>query len=244
MTGTMGNEALAAPMFGEVPQTLSPNLRSMDDLYRGGDELPGWNPIPIYAVVGQRTGDNGAKLTERDSFPSQGTGISLFVYPVRPNTKPSVIEGNMGEETRLPMPPHTEAVTWIQQHTNLSEERVGAMLGVDRITIRNWKAGLPIKESNLRRVLGTKDVLERAIRHRQGNSQLMAWLETPDIELGVSPGRLLEQGDINRARLLAVMSPSSVAPLPDWARREVPAAWRGALEQPEQSGEFSDEFSQ
>jgi hypothetical protein len=73
---------------------------------------------------------------------------------------------------------------------------------------------------------------------------LVTWLDTPDPEFGISPRRLLERGEVDRARLLAVMSPTTVAPMPAWAKRPVAPAWQSALERPERRGEFLDDASE
>ena len=136
---------------------------------------------------------------------------------------------------------HAQAAKWIQDQTGFSEERIAYLLGITRMTFRNWKAGAAITAAHRQRLFETKDVLERAMQQHSRRDELVAWLETPDLIEGTTPANLLHNGNINRARLLAVLSPTSVVQTPAWARGPLPEAWGDVLEHPELPGEFSHE---
>jgi DNA-binding transcriptional regulator YiaG len=243
--------AVATLLSLGTPSTPSSHLRPMRDLYDPGagsmdqvipraeqSRLPGREPITQF--VHPRTDDSGAKLAARPFADPEGTGVVLLHLA---SEHPRDVETRASATTRhvqLVLPPHTQAVRWILEATRLSEDRVGELLGVSRITIRDWKMGKPIRESNLRRLLETKDVLQRAERQHPSRGALVAWLDMPDPVEGTSPARLFEQGDLARARLLAVLSPASAAPSPSWAMRSTPTVWSSSFEEPERSGEFLD----
>src|SRR5216683_3749168 len=115
------------------------------------------------------------------------------------------------------LPPHLDAIRWIETTTGFSQERIGKMIGVTRQTISGWKRGLPINDPNRRRLLAVRGVLERAsLRHPTPN-ELAAWLDTPRGADGRTPAQLLEANEIDRARLHAVSSPSPrLRQAPSW----------------------------
>lgn len=242
--------APAALLIGN-PRTSSPNLQSVERFYDRGTQTlarsarhaEAQSPVSaeIDHVASQQTDDGGAKLRTRRFVGSHGTGDTLRLYRWIPHEHGGSVSAY--DSLQFVLPAHTQAVLWIQEATGMSEGRAAELLTVERITVRNWKAGKPIKEASLRRLFETKDVLQRAQRQYSRRDELIAWLHTPDAEQGISPARLLEQGEFDRARFLAVLAPTAVEPLPAWARRPVAVAWRGAVEDLERPGEFADDSS-
>jgi transcriptional regulator with XRE-family HTH domain len=137
------------------------------------------------------------------------------------------IHSSPSGQTSAELPPHLDALRWIEIATNLSQERIGRLVGVTRQTINNWQNGESIKDPNRRRIFAVRDVLERAAHRYQTREQLTAWLDTPRGADGRTPAELLAANEINRARLLAVSSPSQwLKRPPAWANRPVPNAFR------------------
>jgi DNA-binding transcriptional regulator YiaG len=195
-------------------------------------------------LFAEQTDDAGAKLRLQELVTSEGTGeVDDGSYRQQSLERPEFGAFGTAKNVVEEMAPHTQAVFWIQSATGLSEGRVAELLDVERMTVRNWKAGKRIKDTSSRRLFEIKDVLQRAQRWHAKQDELVTWLYTPDREQGISPARLLLQGEFDRARFLAVLKPSKVESTPQWARRPVPAAWRGALEVPERPGEFVEDLS-
>jgi DNA-binding transcriptional regulator YiaG len=248
------NSALVTTLFLGVPQTPSSHLRSVGDVYHGGQrtisrpapqevELRDSEPSTIEHLGGWHTDDTGAKLDLGRLPISHKTGRSLRLYRAKALLQHRWTDGHPTAIAQWPTDlPHKWALQWIKEATGLSDQRIGKLLGVSRESVCNWNDGLSIKEVHRRHLLETKDILQRAARMHPGRDGLITWLNTPDEEEGMSPARLLEQGHFDRARLLAVLSPTTVMPTPEWAKHSVPAVWRDALEQPERPGEFTDEF--
>src|SRR6266568_8952112 len=123
--------------------------------------------------------------------------------------------------------PHLNAYRWIKAATGLSHKRIGLLVGVTRQTINRWENGEPITDANRRRLFAVRDVLERATLRYQTPAELAAWLDTPDTTEGRTPAELLEAEEINRARLLAISTPSpGLTRTPEWVRRPIPEAFR------------------
>ena len=110
--------------------------------------------------------------------------------------------------------PYREAVQWMKDITGLSQGRIGKLLGVVRQTIILWGRGHPISDQNQRRILAVREVLERAHALHPTPGQLKAWLDTPRGADGRTPAGMLEAGEIDRARLLAISVPSRNMPRP------------------------------
>ncbi len=146
--------------------------------------------------------------------------------------------------------PHLEAVEWIKTATSLSWERVGLLLGVTRQAIYLWKQGSTIADEHRRRLLKVRDVLERAAKRNPQAGGLSAWLDTPRGADAKTPADLLEAGEIGKARLLALSSPSpGVKVPPEWARRGAREAYLNSRERvralpPELDGQLLDEASE
>ena len=127
--------------------------------------------------------------------------------------------------------PHLEAIEWIKANTCLKQERIGDLLGVSRQTINRWENGEQIKDANRQRIYAVRDVLERAARRHSTPELLTAWLDTPRGADGLTPAELLANNEINRARLLAVSSPSShLVRAPAWVKQSIPEAFRAGAE--------------
>lgn len=114
----------------------------------------------------------------------------------------------------------SEALRWMKGVTGLPDRRVAALLGVQRQTLHNWLHGSQMSDANRRRVLVTSDILRRAWTWHGTAQQLCAWLDTPRGSAGFTPAMLLEAGDTDQARYLAVAVRSSeVRRAPAWAER-------------------------
>jgi DNA-binding transcriptional regulator YiaG len=130
--------------------------------------------------------------------------------------------------------PHSAAVAYLRAATQLSGQRIGELVGVSRQTIHNWEQGLPIAATKRIHLLAVRDVIERATLQHSTVVQLAAWLDTPRGSDGRTPAQLLAAGDYDRARLLAVTTPTpGVLPPPPEADRPVPPAFRAAMGRPE-----------
>lgn len=192
-------------------------------------------PQRIGELAGLGTHDVGFRLKREPFSALIGTGPDLLVYPPH---APTAVVGQGVPSAPLPLPPHTQAIRSILEKSGLSETKVAHLLKVSRIAVRFWKEGGAIRDHHRMQVLETQDLLQRAMRQHPTKEQLLAWLDGPEPESGASPASLIRDGDFGRARLLAMLSPTGVAPLPAWAREPIAAAWEGALEQPERPGEL------
>lgn len=145
---------------------------------------------------------------------------------------------------------HLESVHWMKTKTGLSYERIAKLIGVSRQTLNRWERGERIADVNRRRVLGVRDVLERASLRYATSEELVTWLDTPYGIGGRTAADLLEEGDINRARLFAIATPSTrVVPAPSWVGQPIPVAFQVGAERmqealpPETEVEPDDELS-
>lgn len=119
--------------------------------------------------------------------------------------------------------PHANIVRWIRETTGLSRERVAQLLGVSRQSLFLWEQGNSITDKHRIRLLAVQDVLQRAADKYQTPEQIKTWLDTPHGTDGRTPAQLLETGEIDRARLHAVMtSAPHLAPVPSWVKRPNP----------------------
>lgn len=237
------------------PSTQSPSLKPVEGLYHQeewrSERVPRGScvTIPSTTLTHRRTfleqtGDGGAKIYSWRYAALQGTTCGDSARGITAGLRDWEAPSIPLSAIEIPaLPTHAVAVRWIQQATGISESHLGNMLGVKRMTVRNWKAGKAIKTASLRRLLETKDVLQRAQLQYPSPNQLIIWLNTPDKEHGIAPARLLSEGDFDRARFLAVLTPSTVEPTPSWAKRPVAPVWSEALEEPERPGEFLEEYS-
>jgi len=143
--------------------------------------------------------------------------------------------------------PHLDAVQWIKAATGLSQERIGRLIGVTRQTINRWENGEPITDNNRRHLFVVREILGRATLQHPTPAQLATWLDTPRGADGHTPAELLEAEEFDRARYLAISTPSpNLAPPPEWVRRPIPEAFRAGAEHrreawpPEQDDELAD----
>jgi hypothetical protein len=252
------NSALSSLLFLGGASTPASNLRPVEGFYsrdgisahRSLEEIPLSRPTASadrWNLFVQQTSDAGATLRPWGYGEFRGTGEVRDVFPVarwhRGTLTDSLDSLQVIDVAPPALPVHTRAVLWIQNATGMSEGSLANLLNVERMTIRNWKAGKPIKEASLRALVETRDVLRRAQRWHPHQDELKAWLQTPDPDHGISPAKLLSQGEFDRARFLAVLAPSIVEPKPDWVNRSVPAAWQDALQSPHRPGEFLEDTS-
>jgi hypothetical protein len=104
--------------------------------------------------------------------------------------------------------PHQEAIEWIKRTTDLSWDRVSKLLGVTRQAVNAWRRGGPIRDDHRQRLFEVHEVLKRAAKRHPRPSDLVAWLDTPRGTDARTPAKLLEAGEIGKARLLAITSSS------------------------------------
>lgn len=124
-----------------------------------------------------------------------------------------------------------DAIHWMENMTGLSQDRIGKLIGVSRQAINGWKRGGRIADDNRQRIFAVRDVLKRALTKYPSRDLLTTWLDTPRGADGRTPAQLIEANEINRARLLAMSSPSPrLAAVPPWVNRYVPEAFRAGAE--------------
>jgi len=126
--------------------------------------------------------------------------------------------------------PHTSAqrlmVETIGRRTGLSRQRIADLIGVSRPTIYAWLNDHEILEANLRRLLAVYDVLQRASARHRTPREMQVWLHAPQGVDAQRPIDLLEIGEFDRARLLALSSAlPRREPVPTWIRESEPNAW-------------------
>lgn len=148
-------------------------------------------------------------------------------------------------------PPYVEAVRWIKETTRLPWDRVAELLGVHRQSLYLWLNNGAISDGNKRHLLAVRDVLERAHRRYRTPEELSAWLDTPRGPDARTPAQLLSSGEVDRARLLAVSSPSpGVIPAQRWASQPLPERFRSGAESrqealpPEEDDELFARYSE
>jgi len=162
-----------------------------------------------------------------------GSGLyAPITVPLPSNTNIPVVE----RKVVVQQPYHVEALDWIKERTNYGWDRVAALLGVSRQTVNSWRNDKPIEDENRRRILAVRNVLERANERYQTRDELVTWLDNPRGLDGRTPAQLLETGEIDRARLLAVARRSANVQVPRaWARRPAAERFRGTVEQREEA---------
>jgi transcriptional regulator with XRE-family HTH domain len=124
-----------------------------------------------------------------------------------------------------------DAIHWMESVTGLSQDRIGRLIGVTRQAINGWKRGGRIADDNRQRIFAIRDVLERAISKHPTKDLLTAWLDTPRGADGRTPAQLIEANEVNRARLLAISSPSPrLVRAPTWVNQPIPEAFSTGAE--------------
>lgn len=137
--------------------------------------------------------------------------------------------GDKSSSLDVPTDVGIEAVRWIKAKTGFSWQRIADMLQVSRQAVDKWMKGCLISDVNRRHLLAVRDVLERAAERHTAPRDLAVWLDSPRRADGRTPAELLAAGEIDRARLLALTSPSpSVQPAALWARGRDAAPSLGA----------------
>ncbi|MCL5257366.1 MAG: hypothetical protein M1319_06170 [Chloroflexi bacterium] len=145
--------------------------------------------------------------------------------------------------------PHLAAVAAIKSLTMLPQERIARLLGVSRQALHAWERGRPIADANRQKVFQVLGILERAARNHKTPAEMQAWLDSPRGPDGRTPAQLLEAGEYDRARLLAVTVPSpGIKRPPEWAGKPVPERFRTGAERwdrplpPDRDDEYFDRF--
>jgi transcriptional regulator with XRE-family HTH domain len=248
-------------MIQTSPATLWANQMPLDPRWPSpiasfGNAMHQRRPDPVLHIIYRfvdRTDDGGAllrwdrcwqfeRISDRMSVILSGSPFIPLAF-----TKPTGHELAMVPPAKLDInAPHLDAIQWMKEATGLSQERIGRLIGVTRQTINRWENGEPITDAHRRRLLAVRDVLERAASRHPTPAQLAAWLDTPRGAEGVTPADLLARGEIARARLLAMSTPSPrLARAPAWVNRPVPPAFRAGAEHrhepllPEQDDELA-----
>ncbi len=180
-------------------------------------------PIPQEPTFGAGVSGRPAWLVERvgegSYLSSSGVGL-IRPWPGGEDVSPA-LEAPDGASG-------IEAVRWIKAATGFSWQRIAEMLQVSRQAVDKWMKGGPINDVNRRHLLAVRDVLERAAVRHAPPEKLAVWLDTPRGADGRTPADLLAAGEIDRARLLAVTTPSPGVKAPaQWVLR------RGSIPFPE-----------
>lgn len=171
------------------------------------------------------TDDGGTRLWTR-RFPSIVERVRRLTSHVFP-----LSSGSVEQPTKEP---HQEAIEWIRVASGLSWKDIGEMLGVSRQTLGAWSRGESIRREHSQRLFAVRDVLERATRRNPRPTDLRAWLDTPRGADAKTPADLLKAGEIGKARLLAVTSPSPKVKVPSQQmQRQMPEAYRDSRERVE-----------
>lgn len=181
------------------------------------------------------TSDGGARLLahpfrsfQRASSAVLLTGI-LTISPTQPSRQlepPAVVVEEAHQQA-----PHLVALAWIEQATRLPLERIAPLLGIKRQTLYAWKNGAQIRSANQQRLFAVLDVLKRAAVRHPTAELLVAWLDMPRGADGQTPAQLLEAGNIDRARLLAISKPiSELLGASAWIHEPVAEAFQSVQE--------------
>ena len=168
----------------------------------------------------------------------------IINYPSRQISTPLILS-----QPQIKDLPHLGALRWIKDHTGLpqvhsglSQDRIAKLLTVTRQTITNWENGGQISDSNKQRLFAVRAILELAARRYQTNEMLIAWLDTPRGADGRTPAELLGQGEINRARLLAISAPSpKLVRAPEWVKNSIPKAFRVGAEHRQEALPYNED---
>lgn len=168
-----------------------------------------------------------------DSYRRRTGALTPWTYPARPYgslvaTGVSLLQGLVGplQLTGEGLAPAAAgALRWMKAATALSDERLSRLLGVSRQTLHAWGTGTGITSKNLTRLVAIRDVLQRAQQSCRSPQALSRWLDAGIGPGGSSPAQLIERGDVDHARLLAVTIRSAVS-------MTRPAAFRPAVVRP------------
>jgi len=186
-----------------------------------------------YAGAIDLTDDGGAHLVEPSLITFLEAGhpdlVQRVSTPSLPNDRADASK-NLVPASEQPSP-SVEALNWIEEATGLPKTRIHRLFGVSRRTLYDWWGGEGITDGHRQHLLAVYDVLRRAQRRYSTPERLAAWLDTPAGAEELTPAQLLEAGRFDRARMLAVVTPSpGLAPVPAWVRRRTPKAWADGAE--------------
>ncbi len=182
------------------------------------------------------THDGGVRFAEFYTLGGASYFLSVYVFAQPPARRsPSYLDPMESTEplslVTTASTPQAEALGWIREATHLSLERIARLLGVSRQALNAWRRHGPITDSNWKRLAAVRDVLQRAQRQHPTSATLGTWLDTPSDTDARTPAQLIEAGDIDKARMLAVSSPSlDLSTRPAWANQPVPESFRSGIE--------------
>src|SRR5258708_25861711 len=219
-----------APLPGQARTTLAKLVAFLAEATRHE------HPVVRYCRNAQTTsGDEGYYLMEACErggsyqsllplvFRSVGTFLAEASTPSVLLNPAQIVDSTITQR-------HLAALRFIEEMTGYSQERIAQLLGVTRQTLDHWHKGKAIKDSNRQRIFAVREVLERVLAQRATRLRLVEWLETPRGADGRTPAQWLAAGDIARARLLALSTPSpQLSRPPAWVRRAVPAAFQAGM---------------
>lgn len=218
----------ATPVTRKVVSTGSTfddkKLQSADDV------------LDIITQLSDSTNDGGVLIDSKSPIAWRIHRDNYHIVRILPevNVKLEGITRNVDHSLsphQIPVELPLDAIHWIERMTGLNQDRIGRLIGVSRQAINGWKRGRRIADDNRQRIFAVRDVLKRALTNHPTKELLTAWLDTPRGADGRTPAQLIEANEINRARLLAISSPSPrLARAPSWVNRPVPDAFRARAE--------------
>lgn len=233
------------------PRTLNPwgtrQQAERPDVHFGQfrmDRSPSWAPVANwYFFVVNLTDDGGAYLVEPNLITFLETGYPTspqrISNPPSPHQRADVSQ-NQTSASEQPSP-SVEVLNWIEKATGLPKTRIHRLFGVSRTTLYDWWDGEGITDGHRRHLLAVYDVLRRAQRNYPTPERLAMWLDTPAGVEAATPAELLEAGRFDRARMLAVVTPSpGLAPVPAWVRRRTPEVWADGAESQQEAFSVDD----
>jgi len=175
-----------------------------------------------------RTHDGGAVLGPRPGWmvklTTGGLTCAALLAPI-PMQMPWIgsVGSNWRHQHEAPRAPeHADAVEALQR-AGLTLSQLERLLGVTRQTVNNWRTGKAIDRLHLETLLAVRDIVERALHRYPSRDDLAAWLVRPRGADGVTPLAAMEAGDFDRARYLAISTPSRVRPIQSLRGRAKPA---------------------
>ena len=190
--------------------------------------------IGSFHIVVDQTDDGGAHLVTPNLHALVGLARPIGAQPVNrpsPGNEIAKLPDEQAYATAKQLSPSVAALQWIEEATGLPKTRIHRLFGVSRESVYNWLGGAHVTEAHRQRLLAVYEVLQRAQLQYKTPALMAAWLDTPTGAEGVTPAQLLEQGKIDRARTLAMVTPSpGLAPVPHWVRRRSPEAWKAGAE--------------
>jgi hypothetical protein len=228
MTTATASTSLYPDMLSHGDQSASPTLTVILDL---GGYLLIQDRVPVEENATHDGGTLISKPKPDIAEPAKSHRNKCFNgnYPI--SVLLEILDGPTHYDQLIEVQPHLEAIQWIKSVTGLSQTSIGQFIGVTHQTIDEWKKGTPISESNRQCLFAVREVLERAASRHKTRELLIAWLDTPVGGDGRTPAQLLADNEINRARLLAMTSPSpQLVPPPAWANQPIPERFRKGAE--------------